>query len=320
MKKQIKRLLVTAFLGLGLVLLALVACRLRATKGLSEHHFEFQGVERSFFVHLPPTHSKERSVPLVIALHGGHGKADRLNSGMNFGLTAQADARGWVLVVPQGVERGWNDGRPIDDRASRARAGIDDVAFIGALIDRAHARWGIDRERVFVTGISNGGSMSFHLAIALTNKLRAVAPVTMGLPSIHRSKTPQRPIAILIMNGTADPLVPYMGGQIRVLGRERGEVLSTDDTVEWWAKANGCTTSGPRRTLPDTDLTDGTRVHTRARTGCNADASVVLYEVEGGGHAWPGGRQYLPERMIGRVSRDIDASKVIFDFFAEHAK
>lgn len=319
MKQRTKRLVLAAGLGLGAVLAGLLACRLRATQGLSEHTLEVQGRERTFFVRLPPGHVARNPVPLVIALHGGGGVAAYLDSSTNFSLSARADAQGWVLIMPQGIAKGWNDGRAIVDRGSRARAGVDDVGFISALIDHAHSKYGIDRQRVFVTGISNGGAMSFRLALELSERIRAVAPVTMSLPTVHQHATPKRRVSVLMLNGTQDPLVPYSGGQIRVLGRDRGEVLSTDATLEWWAKADACTRRAAPRALPDVDPADGTRVHFEEREGCADGTRVALYRVEGGGHTWPGGRQYLPERVVGRVSRDIDASEVIFEFFASHA-
>ncbi|MBK7579764.1 MAG: esterase [Myxococcales bacterium] len=311
------------FAALGavvLVLAVLLSCRARARAGLTEHQLEHEGRERSFLVHLPPGHSPTLAVPLVIALHGGGGVAAYFNSFTKFSLTREADARGWVLLFPQGVAKGWNDGRPSVDRASRERAGVDDVGYISTLIDHAHAKWGVDRERVFVTGISNGGAMSFRLAVDLSERIRAVAPVTMGLPVGLEHTAPKRPLSVLLVNGTEDPLVPFRGGQIRVLGKERGEVLSTDATLELFAKHAACTRRSGPRTLPDLDPDDGTRVSFEAREGCADGTTVALYRIEGGGHTWPGGRQYLPERTVGRVSRELDASKAIFDFFAEHAK
>jgi polyhydroxybutyrate depolymerase len=314
-----RALLLAASLGALVIAVTLVTCRVRALRGLTEHALLHQGRERTFFVHLPPGHSKDRPVPMVIALHGGGGSAWLVNKSTNYSLTREADAHGWVLLVPQGVAKGWNDGRPILDRGGRERAGVDDVGFIAALIDHAKVQWGIDSERVFVTGISNGGAMSFRLALSLSARIRAAAPVTMSLPAAQRAIVPGRVVSLLMVNGTEDPLVPFAGGQIRVLGKDRGEVLSTDDTLELWAKHAGCSGRAPDVHLGDLDPEDGTRVTLEERRGCEHGTRVALYRVEGGGHTWPGGTQYLPARLVGRVSRDFDASKAIFDFFASHA-
>jgi polyhydroxybutyrate depolymerase len=276
------------------------------------------GRERTFHVHVPPGHSPARPVPLVIALHGGGGSGERLDEMADGQFTRGADARGWVVVFPDGVENGWNDGRPLSSARDRRRAGVDDVAFIAALIDHAHSRWGIDRARVYATGISNGGFMSVRLGIDLSDRLAAVAPVTASVSLAVAASAPKRPIPVLFVNGTDDPLVPYAGGAVKVLGRERGEILSTDDAVAWWVRHNRCRSAPVSRALPDLAPDDGTRVTVTTWGGGDQGAEVVLYRIDGGGHTWPGGRPYLGERMVGRVCRDFEGVEAIFDFFARH--
>lgn len=314
-----RRLLVAGLVGAGLLVAAFLGYRAHASAGLLKRELRFGDRERSFYVRVPPGHSRDRPAPLVIALHGGGGSAVFLDSATGYSLTREADSRGWVLVLPQGVARGWNDGRPPVDRASRARAGVDDVGFILALIDDAQARYGIDTRRVFVTGISNGGAMALRLALDASDRIAAIAPVTMSLPRDLEGRSPERAVSVLLVNGTLDPIVPYAGGQIRVLGKDRGEVLSTPATVDFWAKLHGCTTRAPPRLLPDVDPADGTRVSFESRSGCADGARVALYAIDGGGHTWPSGQQYLPASVVGRVSRDLDATRAIFDFFAAEA-
>jgi polyhydroxybutyrate depolymerase len=199
----------------------------------------------------------------------------------------------------------------------RARADVDDVDFIGAVIDRMKADHGIDDKRVYVTGMSNGGFMALSLALALGDRIAAVAAVTASLPKVHEGATPKRRVPLLVMNGTDDPLVPYNGGQVRVLGQDRGEILSTADTMRWFAKANGCIGAAVRNQRPDISA-DDTRVVVDSYDSCKDNGEVVLFRIDGGGHTWPSGSQYLPEGMIGRVSYDIDASDEIFSFFEPH--
>ncbi len=303
--------------GLGLLALGailLVAWQAWCTRGLSKHSLRTPGGDRTFYVHLPPGHSTAKSVPLVIALHGNGGTAAQLNRATRYGLTRQADAHGWVLVIPQGISKSWNDHRPFKERAL---GGVDDVGFLTQLIDYAQASYGIDPERVFILGASNGGAMALTLAVERSERVRAVAAVVMSLPEIHEHAAPKRAVSVLMVNGTKDPIVPYVGGQI--LGA-RGRVLSTPASLDWWARQNGCATVVPPRQLPDADPSDGTRVWYESREGCAGGTIAALYRVEGGGHTWPGGRPYAPERLVGRVSGDIDASRVVFDFFALHAK
>ena len=144
-------------------------------------------------------------------------------------------------------------------------------------------------------------------------KIAAIAPVTANMPKVHAAKRPSRPMPILLMNGTADPLVPYDGGHITLFGKSRGEVMSTQQTAMIFAATNGCTGEHPTTKRPDLARKDGTRVLVRRAKGCSQP--VVIYRIEGGGHTWPGGKQYLPKNVIGTTSRDISGTYEIFNFF-----
>ena len=225
-----------------------------------------------------------------------------------------ADRDGFFVVYPQGVDKSWNDGRP--DKISGAhRKGIDDVGFLGALIEHLIYEYPIDSARIFVTGISNGGLMSFRLGCTLNDKIRAIAPVTAQIPSalepLCRSESE---VSLAVFNGTEDPLVPYNGGQITVFRQQRGEVLSTDETIKIWQNKNRCRSKARVTEVPDL-AADGTRVTKIEYTQCAAESRVVLFRIDGGGHTWPDGRQYLPVRRVGRTSRDINACDEIWEFF-----
>jgi polyhydroxybutyrate depolymerase len=312
-------------LGVGVLLLTLVvgagAFRWwRAGRGLVQGHLNHGGRQRTYYVHLPPDHGATRPAPLVLALHGGGGTARAFDSALGTGMLAEADRRGWLVAFPDGVANGWNDGRTPSSKRDIERSGVDDVGFIAALIAELDARYGIDRKRIYATGISNGGFMCQRLAVELGAELAAVASVTATLPKVHEAERPTEPVSVMLINGTADPLVPYEGGQVQLFGAQRGEILSTDATVAWWSRQNGCTAAPTDRALPDRDPGDETTVTVTELEGCRGASAVVRYRVEGGGHTWPGGRQYLPEAVVGRVSRDIDATREIFEFFARHAR
>ena len=118
------------------------------------------------------------------------------------------------------------------------------------------------------------------------------------------------------MNGTEDPQMPYDGGTISVFGVERGEVISTRATVDHWLELNGCPAHSKKKMLPDVSRHDETTVTSYQYSGCQTGVNVALYRVEGGGHTWPGGRQYLREDRIGKTSRDINACDEIWRFFS----
>ena len=277
------------------------------------------GRQRAYRLMTRSDHDKAKPMPLVLALHGGGGTAEGFDDATNHQFAAEVKKRGWLVVFPQGVAKGWNDGRPLTSLRDRQRRGVDDVAFLGALIDHLHATHGVDRSRVYATGISNGGFMSFRLGLELSDKLAAIAPVTASLAKVHDGKQPARPVGLLVINGTADPLVPYTGGEVRVLGRARGAIFSTDETVRRWAGFLGCTKIPTTQALPDAAPDDDTRPFASDWPGCQG-AQVRLIRIQGGGHTWPGGRPYLPEGLVGRVCRDFAAVPVIFDFFAQHRR
>jgi polyhydroxybutyrate depolymerase len=128
---------------------------------------------------------------------------------------------------------------------------------------------------------------------------------------------PERPVAVLMMNGTEDPLMPYGGGGV---AGDRGRIIPTDDAVAFWLKADGIAGKPESLSLPDADPGDGCRVHLSVWSGGKEGTVVALYRIDGGGHTWPGGSQYLPKAIIGGTCRDFDATKVIWDFFKAHPR
>ena len=285
------------------------------TPGTAKGSIGHNGLERKYLIYAPslkPAHSGKR--PLLFVLHGGGGTHRNMIRLTNRGFERLADRDGFFVVYPQGIDKAWNDGRP--DKISGAhRKGVDDVGFFRALIAHLIAAYPIDSERIFATGISNGGLMSFRLGCSLPDKIRAIAPVTAQIPSaIEPDCRAESGVGLAVFNGTEDPLVPYNGGQISVLRRQRGEVLSTDETIRIWRQKNRCSPQAKISRLPNI-AADDTRVTKVEYDQCETGSSVVLYRIEGGGHTWPDGRQYLPVSWIGRTSRDINGCDEIWEFF-----
>lgn len=276
--------------------------------------------QRTYRLILPKGFDETKPAPLVLALHGGGGVATSFDRSTNGQFAREADRRGWVVAFPQGVAKGWNDGRPLQSRRDAQRKGVDDVAFLSALIDHLHKTRGIDRSRVYATGISNGGFMSFRLGLELSDKVAAIAPVTANFAEVHDGKRPRLPVGLLVINGTKDPLVPYAGGQIKVLGKPRGAIYSTDETMRRWAAFNGCAKSPTKTPMRNKVKLDGARPWRHTWATCATKAEVQLIRVQGGGHTWPGGTQYLPKIVIGTTCRDFDAVPEIFTFFAKHRR
>ena len=302
--------------------LLLAACQRPGEAVYQTEVLEIDGVERTYHIHFPPDFSEIDSAPLVLALHGGGGQGLKFDQSTAGTLIPAAEARGMVLVFPDGIDKQWCDGRTEHLNEGRDCTAIDDVAFIAAIIERMAHDYGIDPRRVYATGISNGGFMSIRLALDLTDKIAAVAPVTAQLSMALAEQTPPLPISIMIMNGTDDPIVPFDGGEVQLFefGRGRGEILSTLDTVERFRRYNDCEAVPALVKLPDSEPDDGTAVQIESYTNCADDTEVILVRVVGGGHTWPGGQPYLSPKIVGVVSQEINASEMILDFFLEQAR
>jgi polyhydroxybutyrate depolymerase len=138
----------------------------------------------------------------------------------------------------------------------------------------------------------------------------------MPMPAYMLKECAEAPgTGIAILNGTDDPLVPYDGGRIKVGKRERDEVLSTDDTVEFWRSKNQCSAEPGDEQIINTKR-DRMEVRRTSWERCEL-GPVVLYRIEGGGHTWPSGRQYLPRIVVGRVNKDIDGAEEVWSFFSQ---
>ena len=281
-----------------------------------ERSLEHGGYTRDYILHLPAHHEQLNTAPLVIALHGGGGTAKgmiRLTLGR---FNELADAYGFLVAYPQGLEKSWNDGR--NDPISYAhKNNIDDTGFLSKLIETAIQHYKADPECIFVTGISNGGFMTFRVSRELAHKVKGVAPVTASIPINTRTEhLTASPVNIMLLNGTTDPLVPYEGGYVEVLGKKRGKITSTDEAVDIFTKRNDCAVMPEVVNLDDRDPEDGTRVIRYEYANRETGHMVVLLKIVNGGHTWPGGWQYLGTKLIGKTSMDINACDEIWEFFS----
>lgn len=306
------------FLGLTAVIILQMACGSRGDQregievGLIT--MEHGGLPRTYRLMLPEAYARDVPVPLVLALHGGGGNSAQMCNWKG-GLPDLLEQERFILVCPDGIEEHWNDGRGVQ-RYRAQREDIDDVGFMLALVEKVSNEFNVHSSQVYVTGASNGGMMSYRLACEASDTFAAAAALIASMPTDLDCR-PSQPISMLIMNGTEDPMVPFEGGQVHFYQRELGEVLSTHGTVDSWVRANSCVDKPIRSELPDSDPSDGTRILQESYSDCADGTRVVLYEIQGGGHTWPGGTQYLPEFAIGTVSRDAHAGELIWDFLQD---
>ncbi|MCX5999985.1 MAG: hypothetical protein NTU41_10465 [Chloroflexi bacterium] len=205
---------------------------------------DHSGIERTYFLHVPSGLYEGEPVPLVLVFHGGGGNGTSL---VGFsGFDKVADREEFIAVFPDGVGGNWNDGR--ENFASEShQLNVDDVGFTDALIETIAGEFPVDRKRIYATGISNGGIFCHFLAGQRSGTLAAIAPVAGGIAvPFNEQFNPDEAVSVLIIQGTEDRLVPYAGGE--VAGGNRGEVVSTDETVRLWVEHDGCgATEGRRR-------------------------------------------------------------------------
>ncbi|MBT8466237.1 MAG: hypothetical protein KJO57_16275 [Deltaproteobacteria bacterium] len=257
---------------------------------------EFDGMVRSYEIHVPPSYDGMTPAPLVLNFHGftSSGLGQQASSNMD----ATADAEGFLAVYPNGLDQSWNAGLCCGRSAT---LGVDDVGFTRAVIEDLSARGCIDPSRVYATGMSNGGFFSHRLACEAADVIAAVAPVAGVLALDPATCTPSRPISILHLHGTGDPLVRYDGGGL-------ADSPSVESSIAGWLDRNGCT-GEPTVTFQNGSATCETT------DDCDGDASVTLCTIEGAGHCWPG----QPCRVLGDLGEsttDIDANEAIWRMFS----
>lgn len=260
----------------------------------------FGGLDRTYLVHVPPG----PPAGLVINLHGA-GQNGAQQAGLT-GYDGVADGYGFVVAYPDGIDASWADGR---GASVPDRQGIDDVGFLAALIDKLSRDYAVPPGRVFVTGMSAGAFMATRLACDRADLISAIAPVAGTLGS-GVGCAPSRPVSVMQIAGTADPVVPFGGGPMVGRGGP-SDILSAPALVERWREINGC--PGPLIG----NVSNGA-AQFFAAGGCAGNTAVVLVRLDGAGHTWPAGRFALPEAIVGPTSFAVDGSQATAQFFAAH--
>ncbi|MFB3906599.1 MAG: PHB depolymerase family esterase [Acidobacteriota bacterium] len=311
-----------AAVGLSLLLLALAIYTFRfpsvtlptLSGTLHQGRLEVGGRDRSFWFYLP--RSVERRPALLLVLHGSTMDGADMRRATVCGFDVIADREGFIVVYPDGYEKHWNDCRVAGDYEAR-RLGIDDVSFLRALVGGFVEEYGVARERVFATGLSNGGQMAFRLALEAPDLVRGIAVIAASLPTTENQACAPigRPLPVMVINGTADPMNPFEGGEVALFGLlySRGMVQSTMETVRYWARLAGYSGEPSSEFLPDRDPSDGT-ISRRWVWSADNRPDVVLVEVQNGGHTIPLPQTTVPP-ILGRTSHDFSACEETWQFF-----
>ncbi len=281
------------------------------------------GLTRYYRYYVPETLPATRP-PMVIYLHGGTGSMRSAMPPSGNGSAhwpAIADAHGFVLMVPNGINgatgdalgdaQNWNDCRG-DPGPAESRA--DDVSFITALIDWAAEHLDIDTSRVYVTGSSNGGMMSYRLADEAPQRFAAVAAFIANQPQNSECAVRDHALPIMIVVGTEDTLMPFDGGQV---ANTRGAVLSAEATRDRWLERNRLSASDPER-IQFADLDPGDDSVVRGEVYAGQGLEVRYYVMEGGGHAMPSIERNVPpgaQLLVGPQNHDIEGAAEAWSFF-----
>ena len=264
---------------------------------------------RSWIVYVPDSYNPNIPAPLVMLLHGRTVTAENQVAGSAFNLVAERE--GIIAVYPQGLNKEWSYTRPADPSIPTDLP--DDDTFIRSLLDELAQDLNIDNNRVYVTGISNGGFMAQRLACTLQDRFVAFASVAatgaFRLPNLCEGK---ESVPALYIHGTADAIVPWDGTTMPD-GRG-GEIIvsaSMAQTIGFWAEHNACGNDLDIVDIPAT--TEETQTRILSVTGCPGNADVVVYMVINGGHTWHGVSR--SSDIPGLSSQDFNASEEIWEFF-----
>ena len=257
---------------------------------VEDRMLEHGGVTRFYDAFLPD--GLAPGGPLLIAFHGGTLSNQSLRGGASAELFRLADENGAVVLLPNGTDGSgatgptgsfnWNDCRA---DAGPASTPSDDVGFVSALIDAAIGEYAIDPTRVYALGASNGGLMTYRLLLELSDRIAAGAAAIANLPVNSECRTePEAPRSVLIMNGTADPIMPFAGGNVAA---NRGAIVSSDATRDFWRGFLATADTPQVLDFPDLDPNDGGTVRREIWPGGRGGTEVRYYRVEGGGHNLP---------------------------------
>lgn len=293
----------------------------------TEKSLTVDGEERSFVIYAPSsTDNKSRKLaglPAVIIFHGTTQNSDTPfgeSGGANQEWLEIAEEEGVVLVAPNGSNL--VTGSPDGDMQTWNNCGAspisgqgDDIAFVDALLDALVAA-GIDDQRIYTTGGSNGGKFSYRVAIELSSRIAGIAAFSATLEVGAECGTPETPVPTMIVNGTLDPVL--MASELSgTLTPQTG----TEDTVAFWVQANGANpTPAQAGDLPDTNPDDGSTITRMLYTGQAGSAPVLWYQVNGGGHYIPSqdhdfatASVFIP--VFGRQNRDVEGAREAWAFF-----
>lgn len=298
-----------------------VACL--ATRGRTDYKVQTRCMRvtiadatRTYRLYAPRTQSKQ-SMPIILVLHGGGGSGSTMEALTKGQFNRIADRQRLLVVYPDGVDRTWRHSRVAPSQTFGQTA--NDIEFLRAVLADVERKYPVNRQRVFVAGMESGALLAYRIGCEAPDMIAAIATVAATLPTeLSAACRPERVTPLLMINGTDDSRVPWLGGTMKLADNSAYEVLSASETFDHWSAMGDCA-------LPDTGMprdrvaNDGTTFIRHLARECRDGAQVRLYELVGGGHTWPGG-DALGQRNVGQVSREINATESIWEFFARYGR
>ncbi|MDG6218831.1 MAG: PHB depolymerase family esterase [Candidatus Thermoplasmatota archaeon] len=282
--------------------------------------FEYEGMNRSYVLHLPESYDSSLSYPLVMVFHGGGGNARNIERVTGF--SQKADEEEFIVVYPDGTGRfnnrlfTWNAGFCCGYAFEND---IDDVGYIKALITSLLENYSIDSTMIYATGISNGGILTYLVASELSDIFAAVAPVAAqigGQASIDEEPwqipEPEHPVSVIVFNGMNDSRVPYEGGRPLANDTHVYSWFSTNDSISFWIEQNQC------NPIPKRNISESGNIIIDTYHDGLQNTEVVLVTIVNGTHSWPGGEK--GRNRGDEPTSEINATDLIWEFFKNHKK
>lgn len=307
MKKQF---ILVAFLLLAIRFAGLA--QLPTSQGIHTESIRFGGLERKYMYYIPQGYDEKAKLPVVFFLHGMGASAQIGVNVLGPQYHARADRDKAIVVYPDATSKHWNDklgGRyPLTDS-------IDDVGYISSLLDHFNKNFKGDPSRVYVSGSSNGGMMTYRLSVDIPEKIAAIAPFVSSISNSVAEQFPKaRPIPIIITSGTADTVIKWSGGPIRVT--RTPSILSGYENVAYWIRRNGANKKPKITNLPDVEPGDNSTVEVQEYKG---KYDVILYKIVNGYHQHPDLREPGKPLVSGK-NMDYNSFEIVWDFMLAYKK
>lgn len=252
-------------------------------KGKIIKEIDVNGIKRDYIVHVPQSYSADEKYPLLFAFHGLGGNMKSSYDNSKFHLLAESE--NFIVVHPNGISSKWN-AVTVSNNA--------DIDFVNVLIAELQKTYAVDSNRIYSSGMSNGGYFSFLLACELSDKIAAIGSVTgLMFKNALENCSPKRSVPILQIHGTQDNVVNYSG---------------VDEVISYWVEHNGLNSTPIKSQIPDSDTTDGSTVEKFVYQGDNENVEIQHFKIIGGSHEWPGYQGNM----------DIDASTEVWNFVKKY--